>query len=172
MTVADDSRPHRQLKNSLLKTQNGKRGRPKSEKTLTKSNTATRVNWQQPALWKQILDACDYVGRPWEPTKIRDRLRAVNPSSFAQFQAQRILDWRDKNFPDKLVLTESVQRRVADGNLARGNVTRQDILVSLSILLRRGDTHLKLMMLAGCASTSRHRNQRSAEVSAVGICQA
>lgn len=105
-----------------------KRGRKKSD-TSTRSKGATRVNWQQPVLWNQILDACDYVGYPWEPTRIAKRLQLVNPRSFATFAPQRISDWRDSRYTEKLVWKESVQDRVANGNRVSGNLTCHGVLV-------------------------------------------
>lgn len=125
--VAENSRPYRGFKASQAvdKDPLEKRGRPKTKP----SKAAVRANWQQPALWNQILDACDYVGYPWEPTKIAKRLQQVNPRSFAAFAPQRISDWRDTRYTDKLVWKENVQRRVASGNRVKGNVTCHGILV-------------------------------------------
>ena len=128
-TVAEASRPFRQFKRELVKDPLENRGHPKST-TSTRSKKAKYVNWQQPALWNQILDACDFVGWPWEPTRIAQRVRAVNPRSFSTFRPQRISDWRDKRFSDRLVWKENVQQRALAGNRVRGSVTCEGILVS------------------------------------------
>ncbi len=127
-TVAEDSRPYRGFKKSSKKDPSEKRGRPKT----TEDTDASRANWQQPALWNQILDACDHVGRPWEPTKIARYLQQINPRSFSGFSAQRISSWRDPRYPDRLVWKENVQRRVANGNRAQGSITSHGILVRLA----------------------------------------
>lgn len=135
LTVAEASRPYRQFKREGASDPQEKRGRPRKG-TSTRSKGPVRVNWQQPVLWNQILDACDHVDWPWEPTRIAKRLHDINARSFATFAPQRISDWRDPQYTDKLVWKKNVLSRpgVSDGNRVRGNVTCHGVLVSRSLV--------------------------------------
>lgn len=106
-----------------------KRLHPCGRKSGKESAPPSKVNWTSPFLWSQIQCAAEAVGYPWSPAAIVRRLQQLDPQTFASLRPQRISQWRDHNYPDRLKWTDSHLKSIEAGNRPQGGGNHGSILV-------------------------------------------
>ncbi|KAG8921912.1 hypothetical protein FRC01_014745, partial [Tulasnella sp. 417] len=109
--VVNASRPCREIREH---DQHQSRA-PCGRKRTKPAKPLQRMNWLNPIVFGHIDAVVREVGWPFSPTQIAKRLKARNPSLFSNFSAQRISDWRDPKFSDKVVWRQHVQNALAKG---------------------------------------------------------
>ncbi|KAF8914710.1 hypothetical protein CPB85DRAFT_1433458 [Mucidula mucida] len=88
INVAETSRPHRQFRENRRQSKKvAGRTRQPSKKD------AIRINWAQPALFRQIDTAARKTCRPWSPLAIVQQVQRDNPKDFAQLTPQVVGKW-------------------------------------------------------------------------------
>lgn len=93
-----------------------------------------RVRWLNPIIFSHVDAVAREVGYPFSPKEIARRLKQRCPDLFAKFAPQRISDWRDPKFPDRLVWRPFVLTALERGDVPQKKVTRKYILVGLCCL--------------------------------------
>lgn len=90
-SMAEDSRPAWETKRIELL----KRKKPQGRKLVHKADNAQYMNWHQPFLWCQIVDAAKHpsVGHKMSATRICHILGVRNPTSFANIAVSTVDGW-------------------------------------------------------------------------------
>ncbi|QRV83006.1 DDE superfamily endonuclease [Ceratobasidium sp. AG-Ba] len=86
-----------------------------SSRLKTPTQPTQRINWCHPLIWPLIEKAAIYVGYPWSPQAIINRLLEVDPKLFRSLRPQRISQWQDHAFPDELKWKTSHERSIKAG---------------------------------------------------------
>jgi hypothetical protein len=93
----------------------------------TSPTEATRVNWQHPLLWTQIIQAAAKAGHDMSPIEISRELKKRNAHLFSRITPQVIGAWIDRN-GTRPVWKKTVLEWAANGNRPPANITRKSIL--------------------------------------------
>ncbi|KAG8957954.1 hypothetical protein FRC05_009481, partial [Tulasnella sp. 425] len=109
--VVNASRPHREVREHDQRQRRAACGR----KRTRAAKPLQRMNWLNPIIFDHINAVVQEVGWPFIPTQIAKRLKLRNPGLFSNFSAQRISDWRDPTFTNKVVWRKHVQDALARG---------------------------------------------------------
>lgn len=125
--LADDSRPHRSIRERDRNRNKKKCGRKRKHGYQSAKN----VDWFSPLVVEQINHAIKSVGYPWAATDIIRTLRHRNNTTFQFLHRQRFSEWRDHSITDSFEWTPKVKARIARRHLTAERSTRFGILVCL-----------------------------------------
>jgi hypothetical protein len=126
--VAALSRPKQAIISALKKKKKEKAGelyKPSKRDTMEIQN----INWKTPTFWpliNQVVEA--HIGKP----NLSEIIRTLQSRDkrFMHLTHQRLSDWRDKSYKDKIVWSEKTLSDVQKGFLPGGKQTRFDVFVS------------------------------------------
>lgn len=146
VTIAEASRPYRQLRRHARSMQKCNSGR----KRKREDTEARRVNWQSPLLWPTIETAAIRVGYGMSPIEIERELKRVDPSRFHGISAQVIGRWIDQS-GTRPVWRASVLARVQKGNLPLTTATPPGILAKYPEVTKTIIEDLRALRAVGVA---------------------
>ncbi|KAG8955750.1 hypothetical protein FRC04_007741 [Tulasnella sp. 424] len=144
-SMPDATRPYREIRahdHSKTKHTCGR----KSKRT---ARSARRMRWLNRLVFGHIDTVARQVGYPFSPKEIVRRLKHQFPDLFATLQPQRISDWRDPNFPDRLVWRPFVTDALAKGDVPQKNPSRKYILDDYPDVISAIRKNLKAMRKTG-----------------------
>jgi len=87
------------------------------------------INWKSPAFWPMINQVVrEQIGKP----NLSEIVRTLQgrDNRFQYLTHQRLSDWQDKTYKDKIVWSEETLRDVQQGFLPGGKQTRYNVFVS------------------------------------------
>lgn len=138
-SMAEDSRPARETK----RIEHAKRKKPQGRKLVHEAEDAKYMNWHQPFLWSQIVDAANHpsVGYKMSATRICHLLGVRNPTSFSKIAASTADGWIDCS-SGTARWSDAALAMAEHGNRPGGNGGNFGVLVSGRYLREENATYI------------------------------
>ncbi|KAG8917046.1 hypothetical protein FRC01_002696 [Tulasnella sp. 417] len=143
--MPDATRPYREIR--AHDHQKTKKNCGRKPRKIVKP--AYRMHWLNRIVFGHINTAARQVGYPYSPKQIVCRLKSQYPDLFARLCPQRISDWRDPKFPDRLVWCPWVMEALEKGDVPKKKTSRKYILDDYPQLASAIRNNLKKMRTAG-----------------------